>query len=340
MIFFRIIKIKFIYLFIFLPIIISSGCSKVSISQSEKFTNIFKSDHFPDLIIIKSKDKDSFSSLAEKYLGDSRKGYLISEFNNLKKLEQNQELIIPLEPFRLGGLTREGYQTVPILTYHNFSPDKTSKMTVRKKDFEEQMIYLKENKYHVVTMKDLIDFINYRTQLPLKSVVITVDDGWKSFYDIAYPILKKYGYPATLFVYTDLITGAGNHLSWSEIFEMANNGIDVQSHSLSHRYLNRRKPQESYLEYVQEVDRELKDSAAIIENETGKKVDLFAYPYGETNHLVSAYADKNGYTAAFTVGAKANSFNTERLRINRTMIFGEYSIEKFAKKLKTFEAIN
>ncbi len=294
------------------------------------------SKQYPDFLVVRAKYSDDFSTLAKRYLNDPSKGWVIAEFNDLERLQPNQDLLIPIEPFRPGGLSRSGYQTVPILTYHNFSKTTSNKMTVRQNDFEQQMRYLKENGYHVISMKEFFDFLEFKQQIPEKSVLITIDDGWMHFYTIAYPILKKYDYPATLFVYTDLIDGRGNHLSWQAIEEMADNRIDMQCHTLSHRYLNKRKPGENYLEYALEIERELKESAALIESKTGVKVDLLAYPYGESNHLVAAYAFKLGFRGGFSVNPQPNAFFVPRFRINRTMIFGDYDIDRFQSTLRTF----
>ena len=113
--------------------------------------------------------------------------------------------------------------------------------------FEEQMRYLKREGYHVITLKQFLDFAALRQQLPRKTVVLTFDDGWKSFKEYAYPILKELGFPATLFIYTDFI-GARIALSWAELKDLAQEGYDIQAHSKSHDDM-RRKPTESEEDY-------------------------------------------------------------------------------------------
>ncbi|MCJ7601037.1 MAG: LysM peptidoglycan-binding domain-containing protein, partial [Desulfobulbaceae bacterium] len=71
---------------------------------------------------------DTLSSLAAKYLGDADKSWIIADFNDVKDIRPGQELIIPLEPFTKARLSRKGYQTVPVLTYHNFSETKQGLM--------------------------------------------------------------------------------------------------------------------------------------------------------------------------------------------------------------------
>ena len=130
-------------------------------------------------------------------------------------------------------------------------------MTVTQAAFEEQMKFLKEKGYRVITLNQFIDFLEFKRPIPKKSVVITIDDGWRSTYEIAFPILKKYGYPATLFVYTDLIVGSKKTLSWDLIQEMASQGLDIQGHTKTHRTLTIMDKKESFKEYFDAIDREL-----------------------------------------------------------------------------------
>jgi len=91
---------------------------------------------------------------------------------------------------------------VPILVYHRFAPSPQNLYTVSLQEFEGQMRYLKENGYQVIPLKALVDFyLGKGSPPPPRAVVITIDDGHTSVYSHAAPLLKKYGYPATLFIY-------------------------------------------------------------------------------------------------------------------------------------------
>ena len=289
---------------------------------------------YDDFIIVKTTAKDTLSSLAAEYLNDSTKDWLIAEFNDIKALTSGQELIIPLRPFNKGGLAVNGYQTVPVFLYHNFSK-KAGKMSVSEDDFEAQMKYLKENGYHFITLDQLLDFLDYKEQIPEKSVVITLDDGWRSIYDIAFPILKKYGIPATLFVYTDFI-GGGKAMSWAQVKELSENGIDIQCQTRTHRNLTTLKKKESFKEYFKSLEMEISYPKKLIKRKLNKECSYLAYPYGKTNNLVIAILKKHGYRAAFTVKRKSNPFFVDNYRIHRLAIYGKYDIERFKKKLSTF----
>ncbi len=291
---------------------------------------------FPDFIALISQPGETLSSLAAQYLNDPSLDWWIAEFNGITTLTPGQEVVIPLFPFGRGGLTLKGYQMVPILSYHKFSKDKANLLTVTESAFAEQMNFLKENGYRVITLDQFFDFLDFKKPLPPKSVVITIDDNWNSVYEIAFPILKKYGYPATLFVYTDLILPGQKMLSWDRLIEMSQNGIDVQCHTKSHRNLNKRNGQESFKEYFEALKKEVKESADILRKRLHKDVTYLAYPYGETNPLVIGLLMKLGYRGALTVDRESNPFFVHPYRVNRSMIYGTYNLKEFEKNLTAF----
>lgn len=295
-----------------------------------------ESRSFPDFVAVIAEPGDTLSSLALEYLGDSSMDWFISEFNGIKSLSPGQEVIIPLKPYKKGGLTFTGYQTVPVLCYHKFSKTKADPMTVTESSFEEQMQFLKEQRFRVIKLEELMNFINFKRQIPQKSVVITIDDGWRSTYEIAYPILERYGYPATLFVYTDMIVGSSITLSYGLIKTMSENGIDIQCHTKTHRNLNRKSQEESFKEYFEAVERELTLSRTTIKQKLDVEVKYLAYPYGETNSLVIALLKKLGYKGAFTTKSKSNSFFVNPYRISRSMIYGDFDLKDFKRSLKTY----
>lgn len=292
---------------------------------------------FPNFVAVIAKKGDTFNSLAARYLNDASMDWFIAEYNNLSVLNPGQELIVPLKTYGKGGLTLKGYQTVPVLSYHNFSLDRsTNRMTVTKAAFEEQMKFLKERGYRVITLDQLLDFLEFKKPLPKKSVVITIDDGWRSFYDIALPILKEYGYPAILFVYTDLIVGSQKALSWDLINEISRDRIDIQGHTKTHRNLTLADKKESFKDYFEATQNELSKSAGIIKSKVGKDIKYLAYPDGETNHLVIELLKKQGYLGGFTVKRGGNPFFSHNYRINRSMVYGDFDLNQFEKNLIVF----
>ena len=292
---------------------------------------------FPEAIVAIVQRGDSYASLARQYLGDPSMDWFISEFNGSALPAPGRDVLIPLASYAPGGLWPGGYQTVPVLTYHKLTRNGTpDAMTVREADFEAQMRFLRENGYRVIPLDDLFEFLRFRRQIPARSVVITFDDGWRSVYDIAWPILKKYGYPATLFVYTDLIVGSRETLSWEQVRELSRDGLDIQCHSKTHRYLGRKERKESFRDYFEAVRREIVESSRILRKHTGREVKYLAYPYGDTNALVVGMLRQEGYRLAFTVERESAPFFSNDFRVSREMIYGSFNLEDFRNNLTTF----
>lgn len=283
---------------------------------------------------VKAKKGDSFASLAEEHLHDRSLDWLIAEVNDTAVLTPGDIVVIPFVPWDPGGLREQSYRTVTVLCYHKFTKGRGDMMTVSEKAFKEQMRFLKENGYRVLTMDEFFDFIDYEREIPKKSVVITIDDGWRSAYEIAFPVLKRYGYPATLFVYTDFVSKGGDAMDWRMLTEMSRNGIQIECHTKTHRYLDRRLGKESYRDYFETVKREIADAGKIIKEKTNRDVRYLSYPYGETNHVVIAILVKLGYRGAFTIGRGGNPFFADPFRINRSMIYGTFNLDDFKKNLK------
>lgn len=284
-----------------------------------------------DYAIIIAEPADSYESLAQTYFGDSKLSYLISEFNKDAPIVVGKDVVIPLKPVNPGGLTADGYQTVPVLCYHRFSPKiSTNKIDVSAETFDHQMAYLRDNGYNVITLKQLNDFIDYKQRLPKKSVLITIDDGWKTVRTIAYPILKKYGFSAVLFVYTDLMKSKQSSvaLSWDDVKEMAASGlIEVESHTVSHTDLTKIADEK--------VMKELRESQRIIKAKIGKSPQFLAYPYGNFNDKVVATMKELGYKAGFTVIRGSNSFFYNNFSLSRSMVYNSGKTADFAKLLET-----
>ncbi len=292
---------------------------------------------FSDFIIVKTDRNDSLISLATKYLNDPKKDWLIAEFNNVEILNPGQELIIPLSPFAWGGLRADGFRTVPVLVYHGFSQDKNkiSKSIVAEQAFKEQMKFLKDNGYRVITLDNLLDFIDFKIQIPEKSVAITFDNGLSSIYEIAFPILKSYGFPSTLFICTDFV-GGEDTLSWDQLLFLSENGLDIQSKTRTNRKLAKPKKRETLKDYVKALEVEISHSKKTIEKKLNRQCKYLAYPYGETNDLVIALLKRHGYSGAFTMERGSNPFFVNNFRINRSVVTGEFSIKQFKENLSVF----
>ena len=107
--------------------------------------------------------------------------------------------------------------------------------------FEAQMKELKDRGITVISLQDLLAWKRGEKNIPPRCAVITFDDGWKSQYEVAWPIMKKYGYTFTMFIYTEGVRGGslggGEAITWEQLADMRDNGIDIEAHSATHQDL-------------------------------------------------------------------------------------------------------
>ena len=288
-----------------------------------------------DYVIVSARSGETMASLAERYLGDAGKAWWIAQFNNATTLREGQIVVIPLRQRNPIGVFAGGYQTVPILCYHRFGV-KTSKLNVTPAAFEQQMEWLARNGYTVITFARLARFLEGKEAIPAKSVVITIDDGYRSTYEIAYPTLRKFGFPATVFLYTDFV-GASDAMTWGQMKEMTGSGlVTIQPHSKSHANLTQKLPNETDARYRERIRREVGAPVAVIKERLSESSYTFAYPYGDVNEFVVDLLVKDNVSQGVTVTPGGNPFYAYPYMLRRSMIFGNEDLEAFKSKLVTF----
>ena len=289
-------------------------------------------------VVYQPGDDDTLRTIAVRFLGDERRAWAIREANDGADAQPGRPLVVPLRALRPGGVEPERYQTVPILCYHRFGPS-ASKMTVTPANFAAQLDWLADNGYEVVALARLVGWLEGRESLPPRAVVITIDDGYESAWHYALPLLRRHGFPATLFVYTDFV-GSGGALSWAQLEELAASGlVDVQSHSKSHRDLVERNPDESDAQYRQSIEAEARVPQELLEKRLHLAQRFYAYPYGDANEIVLDTLARHHVDLGLTVNAGGNPFWAQPLLLRRTMIFGEFDLAAFKARLQTSRAV-
>src|SRR5881409_43383 len=212
--------------------------------------------------------------------------------------------------------------------------------------FEAQMKELKDRGITVISMQDLLAWKRGEKNIPPRCAVITFDDGYKSQYEVAWPILKKYGYPFTMFIYTEGVRGGalggGGAITWEQLADMRDNGVDIEAHSATHQDLReghtitlagpggkKTRTKLTGAQYEQWVQNEVVGSKQLLEQRLGIKINCFAVPFGNYNQHVKDIARNSGYEAMFTVYGQPITFTSPMDSI------GRYAIE--ANKPKVFE---
>jgi peptidoglycan/xylan/chitin deacetylase (PgdA/CDA1 family) len=309
-----------------------AGCSATTSTSSSPVQadraagEFFESE---DYFVVVARSGDTTQSLAAKYLGDANRDWMIEDYNGTATLTPGQALAIPKRPWNLSGVTSTGYQLVPILTYHDLAPAAKGRMVMGAKGFEEQMRYLKANGYRVITLKEYVEFASLQRQLPQKSVLITFDDGYRSFLRYGYPVLKELGFSATLFIYTDYVAAGGNAFTWPELKKLSDEGFFIQAHSKSHGDMVRARG-------VGAAEAELVQPRTLFQKYLGYAPDIVAYPYGRQDDAVVRRTKERGYVAAFTVRRQGSQSFVDPYRIHRIQIYPEMSMADFAKSLSVF----
>ena len=202
---------------------------------------------------------------------------------------------------------------VPVLMYHSIDDnDKMTKLTVSPANFDRQMKFFYNRRYNVVGPEKLIEYIQKKERIPPRIVCITFDDGYENNYKYAYPVLKKYGIKATIFVIINKV-GQPGWLTWDEIREMSDSGlIDIESHTMSHLWLPSMGSRS--LRY------ELTESKKILEGKLGKSVNFLCYPIGAHDDRVKDAVRAAGYLGAFGTNPGRFKLNDDIYAIKRIKI--------------------
>ncbi len=207
------------------------------------------------------------------------------------------------EPLRALDVPDDGVR-VAVLGYHDFSEtERETAMRIRTSKFRKQMVAIRQLGLPVIPMADFIAWKEGTKEIPAKAVVITIDDGWISTYTQAYPILKEFGYPFTLYLYKDYVDGGGKALTTAMIKEMKKHGATIGSHSVTHPFpqavkASRKRGPQTYDKFL---NTEMGESKRFLEGKFGGSVTTYAYPGGFFTEEMLTKAKQLGYTHLFTV---------------------------------------
>lgn len=188
--------------------------------------------------------------------------------------------------------------SVPVLLYHHVQPYSQAQVkgqlniSVDNGVFDQQMGYLASSGYTTITAKQLIDALVSHSDLPPKSVVVTLDDGYRDNHEYAFPVFKKYNITANIMLSTGLLEGV-DYLTWDQARDMKNSGlVYFTNHTWSHYALGRGNEEKIRYE-IETADKQ-------IESNIGQPVDIFTYPYGSATPQSIAILQQLGYRGAFS----------------------------------------
>lgn len=226
---------------------------------------------------------------------------------------------------------KEGELLVPILLYHFVGRQtlerngrSVSRFNVTAADFEAQLALLKALGYHSVTVGEIAAALDGKAALPERPVALTFDDGWREQYDVAFPILQRHGMRATFFISTSFV-GYPRFMTWEELAELRDAGMEITSHGRKHINLADADDQDAWREIVR--------SKEALEEKLGVSVVSFAYPYGGYRRGLPAMVERAGYPIAAGLGSSPVVRPRDRYYLRRIEVRGEDNLLTFLNRL-------
>jgi len=208
---------------------------------------------------------------------------------------------------------------VVVLGYHRFEDRPRDTLAINPQTFREQMQTLKSSGIPVISLKDFLAWRKGEKAIPPRCALITIDDGYLSGYAVAWPILKELGYPFVMYIYTNYVNVGGKSMTWEQLREMRDAGVEFGNHSASHDNMVRPKKLKGG-NYQEWLKNELFGSKQILESQLNVPITTFAFPYGIHNAQIREDALKNGYEAMFTVNPVPIRFSSPAGALGRFII--------------------
>ncbi len=209
----------------------------------------------------------------------------------------NADLIASFTPVPFPQISdRARSAKIPIIMYHDITATKDVDWDVTPEELEKHFQALQEGGYTPITMDRMVNHLRTGSQLPEKPVLLTFDDNYVGQYKYAFPLLKKYNYPAVWSVHTRFVGTGGQKpkATWEQLREMQKSGlVTVASHTVNH--LNLKDLSEK------EIEKEVTESKKVLEQELGISIDYFTYPEGDFTDRARDKIKKAGYKAALAM---------------------------------------
>jgi len=218
-------------------------------------------------------------------------------------------------------------QSAIVLNYQRFGDDRYPDTSVAIEQFDAQIALFSGNRYNVIPATEIVETLYEDQVLPNRSVAITIDDAYRSVYEIAWPRLKAAGLPFTLFVSTDAIDDGGPaFMTWDQIRELRDAGVTIGVHGAAHAHMTTLSDDE--------IRADIERATRRIEEELGVRPALFSYPHGEISLAVRDAAVAAGFKAAYGQFSGVVNAALDRHMLPRFSINSKYGTNaEFAKRV-------
>lgn len=201
-------------------------------------------------------------------------------------------LAVILPTFTVHAVNENG--NIVCFVYHRFGDDRYPSTNISIDVFREQLSYLQQNNFTVWTMGKAVEEIQSGRPIPPRTVVLTIDDSYHSFYENGLPVLEEFGFPATLYVNTENV-GFKDFLSWQEILDVQKRGVEIGNHSHGHgHFLDIDSLEQKASIFISD----LVCAQNLFDKELGYIPKLYSYPYGEYDKVLAGILEDAGYLSA------------------------------------------
>ena len=242
------------------------------------------------------------------------------------------------QPLATGASTVSSSK-LPILTYHRVAPvgaENMNRYRVDPAQFEQQLKYLSDSGYYSVSWEGWLNAMFTRKPMEGRPIAITFDDGYLDFYEYAWPLLKKYGFTATVFLVTEMVGKTNTWdalygetvdlMDWKEIQELSAEGIQFGSHTATHKALTSLSAEQLATEGIL--------SRMKLAKMLGSGTEIIAYPYGDTDPVVAHVMGACGYQVGLTCNPGFAGFGDDSMSLPRVEVKGSDTLQEFVSKLQ------
>ncbi len=214
---------------------------------------------------------------------------------------------------------KTNYKEVVCFVYHRFGDNRFPSTNIPLKDFQAHLNWLADHHYQVLNLSDAIDYLSNNTPAK-KTAVISIDDGYKSFFENGLPLLRQHNFPATLFINTETV-GAGDYMDWKQLEEAIKQKIEIGNHTHTHAYFLNKESSQRYADFEDDI----KTAQQLIRRNLGITSKVFAYPYGEFDKEMKAIVKANGFIGAAAQNSGVMNNISDKYQIPRFPMSENYA---------------
>lgn len=290
-----------------------------------------------DFSLVKLHSGLTYEEIAEVYLGSAAQAWQIREINAPSRGRDGQIVAVPRRPLNPTSVYTTGYRTLPILVYQRFADrPQAGAAEIAAEAFEAQLRYLIDNGFAILTLAQVDAILNGTQPIPEKAVAITIDEAHRSVYDIAWPTLRKYGVPVTLFLGTDF-TSASEAMSWDQVMDMQASPLVTIGLHVTPKHDRATPAEDSNGQSLAGPGAaDIRQALDALEDRFETAPQFLSYAPGNVRLLDPAVAAEEGIVLALTANEGENATFADPYRLHRMQVRHQHSLQDFKTMLRVF----